>query len=82
MTNEKAYLLGKFARVALRTSQIDYNGRSCVSSAAAADLNRAALFGECGLKKYPVVADDSGQIVRSLEESVCGGTGGQVRSCG
>ena len=27
LTNEKAYLLGKFARVALGTSQIDYNGR-------------------------------------------------------
>ncbi|MFS8101262.1 molybdopterin oxidoreductase family protein [Lentzea alba] len=36
LTNEKAYLLGKFARVALKTSQIDYNGRFCMSSAAAA----------------------------------------------
>jgi assimilatory nitrate reductase catalytic subunit len=36
LTNEKAYLLGKFARVALRTSHIDYNGRFCMSSAAAA----------------------------------------------
>ncbi|GLX05122.1 molybdopterin oxidoreductase [Microbispora sp. NBRC 16548] len=40
LTNEKAYQLGKFARVALRTSQIDYNGRFCMSSAAAA-VNRA-----------------------------------------
>jgi assimilatory nitrate reductase catalytic subunit len=40
LTNEKAYLLGKFARVALRTAQIDYNGRFCMSSAAAAG-NRA-----------------------------------------
>ncbi|MBG0816826.1 molybdopterin oxidoreductase family protein [Planomonospora sp. ID82291] len=38
LTNEKAYLLGKFARVALRTSQIDYNGRFCMSSAAAASM--------------------------------------------
>ncbi|GAB3878845.1 hypothetical protein GCM10027612_03690 [Microbispora bryophytorum subsp. camponoti] len=36
LTNEKAYLLGKFARVALGTSQVDYNGRFCMSSAAAA----------------------------------------------
>jgi assimilatory nitrate reductase catalytic subunit len=36
LTNEKAYLLGKFARVALGTSKIDYNGRFCMSSAAAA----------------------------------------------
>ncbi|HSV41685.1 MAG TPA: molybdopterin oxidoreductase family protein [Nocardioidaceae bacterium] len=40
LTNEKAYQLGKFARVALRTSQIDYNGRWCMSSAASAG-NRA-----------------------------------------
>ncbi|WP_220447607.1 molybdopterin oxidoreductase family protein [Nonomuraea diastatica] len=40
LTNEKAYSLGKFARVALGTSQIDYNGRFCMSSAAAAS-NRA-----------------------------------------
>src|ERR671938_652124 len=38
LTNEKAYLLGKFARVALRTPHIDYNGRFCMSSAAAASI--------------------------------------------
>src|SRR4051794_16474657 len=36
LTNEKAYALGKFARVVLRPSNIDYNGRFCMSSAAAA----------------------------------------------
>jgi len=36
LTNEKAYQLGKFARVALGTSRIDYNGRWCMSSAASA----------------------------------------------
>ena len=40
LTNEKAYQLGKFARIALRTRHIDYNGRFCMSSAAAA-ANRA-----------------------------------------
>lgn len=40
LTNEKAYALGKLARVALRTSQVDYNGRWCMSSAASA-ANRA-----------------------------------------
>ncbi|MQY11506.1 Assimilatory nitrate reductase catalytic subunit [Streptomyces sp. RB5] len=40
LTNEKAYALGKFARIVLGTSQIDYNGRFCMSSAAAAG-NRA-----------------------------------------
>ncbi len=36
LTNEKAYLLGKLARVALRTASVDYNGRFCMSSAATA----------------------------------------------
>src|SRR5689334_11565046 len=43
LTNEKAYLLGKFARVALGTSMIDYNGRFCMSSAAAASLRAFGL---------------------------------------
>ena len=38
LTNEKSYLMGKFARVALGTSNIDYNGRFCMSSAAAASI--------------------------------------------
>ena len=38
LTNEKTYLLGKFARVALRTRNIDYNGRFCMSSAAGAAI--------------------------------------------
>lgn len=35
MTNEKCYLVGKFARIALGTKNIDYNGRYCMSSASA-----------------------------------------------
>jgi assimilatory nitrate reductase catalytic subunit len=41
LTNEKAYLMGKFARVALGTANIDYNGRLCMVSAAAG--NRMAF---------------------------------------
>ena len=37
LTTEKAYLLGKFARVCLRTPFIDYNGRLCMVSAGAAN---------------------------------------------
>ncbi len=40
LTNEKAYLLGKFVRLALRSPNIDYNGRYCMASAAAGQ-NRA-----------------------------------------
>lgn len=47
LTNEKAYLVGKFARMCLKTSNIDYNGRLCMVSAAAANkkafgIDRAA----------------------------------------
>jgi len=49
LTNEVCYLLGKFARVALRSRYIDYNGRYCMSSAAAAQnqafgLDRGLTF--------------------------------------
>ncbi|KUN28818.1 nitrite reductase [Streptomyces antibioticus] len=43
LTNEKAYTLGKFARVVLGTSQIDYNGRFCMSSAAAGGIKAFGL---------------------------------------
>lgn len=60
LTNEKAYLLGKFARVALGTSQIDYNGRFCMSSAAAAG-NRA--FGVDRGLPFPVTDLDEAELV-------------------
>jgi assimilatory nitrate reductase catalytic subunit len=60
LTNEKAYLLGKFARVALGTSQIDYNGRFCMSSAAAAG-NRA--FGLDRGLPFPVTDLDSSDVI-------------------
>jgi assimilatory nitrate reductase catalytic subunit len=34
LTTEKAYLMGKFAHMCLKTSNIDYNGRLCMVSAA------------------------------------------------
>lgn len=47
LTTEKTYLLGKFARVCLKTPFIDYNGRLCMVSAGAANtkafgIDRAA----------------------------------------
>ncbi len=60
LTNEKSYLLGKFARVALGTSQIDYNGRFCMSSAAAAG-NRA--FGIDRGMPFPVTDLDGAEVV-------------------
>ncbi len=38
LTNEKTYLFGKFARLALHTPFIDYNGRYCMSAAAAGSI--------------------------------------------
>ena len=37
LTTEKTYLLGKFARVCLKTPYIDYNGRLCMVCAGAAN---------------------------------------------
>jgi assimilatory nitrate reductase catalytic subunit len=47
LTTEKAYLVGKFAHMALGTSNIDYNGRLCMVSAGAGNnkafgIDRAA----------------------------------------
>ncbi len=61
LTNEKAYLLGKFARVALRSSSIDYNGRFCMSSATAGALR---AFGLDRGMPFPLVdLDDAGCIL-------------------
>lgn len=63
LTNEKSYLVGKLARVALKTKNLDYNGRLCMVSAGAgnkkafgldrasntfADLARAEVIMICG----------------------------------
>jgi assimilatory nitrate reductase catalytic subunit len=60
LTNEKAYLLGKFARVVLGTPNIDYNGRFCMSSAAAASnkafgIDRGLPFPVSDIGKAEVV---------------------------
>ncbi|MFD1150550.1 molybdopterin oxidoreductase family protein [Saccharothrix hoggarensis] len=61
LTNEKSYALGKFARVALGTSQIDYNGRFCMSSAAAAGMK---AFGLDRGMPFPVTdLDDAGAVL-------------------
>ena len=38
LTNEKAYLMGKFARLAVGTRHVDYNGRLCMVAAGAGNL--------------------------------------------
>jgi assimilatory nitrate reductase catalytic subunit len=67
LTNEKAYQLGKFARLALGTSRIDYNGRFCMSSAAAAG-NRA--FGIDRGLPFPVEDLDSADTILLLGSNV------------
>ena len=60
LTNETAYLLGKFARLAVGTANIDYNGRFCMSSAAAGG-NRA--FGIDRGLPFPVVDIEKAEVV-------------------
>ncbi|PPI21197.1 nitrite reductase [Rathayibacter sp. AY1B1] len=67
LTNEKAYQLGKFARIALGTSRIDYNGRFCMSSAAAAG-NRA--FGVDRGLPFPVSDLDDADTILLLGSNV------------
>ncbi|HYI50072.1 MAG TPA: molybdopterin oxidoreductase family protein [Microbacterium sp.] len=67
LTNEKAYQLGKFARLALGTSRIDYNGRFCMSSAAAAG-NRA--FGIDRGLPFPLADLDAASTVLLLGTNV------------
>ncbi|WP_125610461.1 molybdopterin oxidoreductase family protein [Specibacter cremeus] len=67
LTNEKAYQLGKFARLALGTSRIDYNGRFCMASAAAAG-NRA--FGVDRGLPFPVTDLDAARAILLLGSNV------------
>jgi assimilatory nitrate reductase catalytic subunit len=67
LTNEKAYQLGKFARIALRTKNIDYNGRFCMSSAAAAS-NRS-LGVDRGLP-FPLSDLNDGDVILLLGSNV------------
>jgi len=43
LSNEKSYLIGKFARVALKTANLDYNGRLCMVSAGAGNKKAFGL---------------------------------------
>jgi assimilatory nitrate reductase catalytic subunit len=43
ITNEKSYLMGKFARVAVKTANLDYNGRLCMVSAGAGNKKAFGL---------------------------------------
>ncbi len=60
LTNETAYLLGKFARLAVGTANIDYNGRYCMSSAAAGG-NRA--FGIDRGLPFPVDDIEKAEVI-------------------
>jgi len=59
LTNEKVYLIGKLARLALRTPHIDYNGRLCMAAAGAAN-NKA--FGADRMMT-PLAELDRAQVV-------------------
>jgi assimilatory nitrate reductase catalytic subunit len=54
LTNEKSYLVGKFARVALKTKNLDYNGRLCMVSAGAG--NKKAFGLDRGSNNYSDLA--------------------------
>jgi assimilatory nitrate reductase catalytic subunit len=64
MTNEKCYLMGKFARVGLGTRHIDYNGRLCMSSAGGA-YTRAFGIDRAPLPMTDIIHSDCILVVGS-----------------
>lgn len=71
LTNEKAYVLGKFARVALSTPNIDYNGRYCMSAAATAankafGLDRGLNMPFEDLKDHDLIVIVGGNVAECL----------------
>ena len=79
MTNEKCYLMGKFARVGLGTRHIDYNGRLCMSSAAAAytkafGLDRAPI----PTSRWPTACSWSARTWPSASRWRCSGCGARA----
>lgn len=69
MTNEKAYLNGKFARVALQTANIDYNGRLCMVSAGAA--NRMAFGVDRAANPWSDIPDAKALIIAGSNIAEC-----------
>ena len=88
LTNEKAYQLGKLARVALGTSQIDYNGRWCMSSAASAStralgIDRGLPFPLADVEHADVVVLVGSNLAETMPPAVrhldrCRENGGRV----
>jgi hypothetical protein len=72
LISEESYLLGKFARVALGSRHIDYNGRLCmVSAAAASSASARSAFGKMGVRTY---------VCWHCEEPTCAMAAGQNRA--
>ena len=88
LTNEKAYSLGKLARVALGTSQVDYNGRWCMSSAASAStrafgIDRGLPFPLADLEHADVVVLVGSNLAETMPPAArhldrCRENGGRV----
>ena len=69
LTTEKAYLIGKLARVGLKTRHVDYNGRLCmVSAGTACRAKRASadwpLSRDCGWRRQSSTAKASARKSR------------------
>jgi len=67
LTNETVYLLGKWTRLVLKTPNIDYNGRFCMSSAAAAQ-NKA--FGVDRGLPFPVSDIQEAQFILLIGSNI------------
>jgi assimilatory nitrate reductase catalytic subunit len=69
LTNEKAYLMGKLARVALKTRNIDYNGRLCMVAAGTA--NRKAFGIDRGANPWSDIPEAKCLILAGINVGEC-----------
>ncbi len=65
LTNEKAYLLGKFARVALRTANIDYNG-AAAAGLRALGIDRGLPFPLADTTHAEVILLDGSYVAETM----------------
>lgn len=69
LTNEKAYLMGKFARLAVGTRHIDYNGRLCMVAAGTANLKAFGI--DRAANPWQDIADSDLVLVLGSNVSEC-----------
>jgi assimilatory nitrate reductase catalytic subunit len=69
LNNEKSYLVGKFARLAINTANLDYNGRFCMVSAGAG--NKKAFGIDRGANSWADIPEAELLLIAGSNVSEC-----------